>query len=50
MHHLCGGNVINVCFASGQNICLKVELGTLNGDGVQVEATESAVQPGPGLA
>lgn len=28
---------------------LEVELGTLNGDGIQVDVTESAVQPGPGL-
>lgn len=49
MHHLCGANVINVCLASGQNIWSKVEPGTLNGAGVQVEASESAVQPGPGL-
>lgn len=49
MHHLRGGNVINVCLARGQNIWLKVEVETLNGAGVQVEATESAVPPGPGL-
>lgn len=44
-----GGSVINARLAGEQNIWLEVELGTLNGDGIQVDVTESAVQPGPGL-
>lgn len=43
------GNVIKGCSASGQNIWLKVELGTLKWWCVWVEGTESAVEPGPGL-
>lgn len=38
-----------MCLSSGKNTWLKEELGTLNGDGVQAEATGSAVHPGSGL-